>query len=111
MNIMTTSNEIKQKYIKNDRPGFKLKNKDDLLKIHNIKFESIQGVERFDIEVRKTILLPFLINFMNAWGLEARDTIKALKFDWIPKSKCASFVYKMYGNEGWVHIRSTTSWD
>lgn len=52
----SVSELIQRKYIDNDRRGFKLKNKNDLQKIHEIVFDSIQGVKKFNQEAQENVL-------------------------------------------------------
>lgn len=58
-------------------------------------------------EQNKKLFNAFLYNFYNnAWGLEARKTIKALSVKECTDlgTKYLRFDYKIYGRKDWLHV-------
>lgn len=54
----------------------------------------------------------FLNNFLNAWGTEARETIKPVSIKYVQEGsiKYLRFDYKIYGKKEWLHVMSPHTW-
>ena len=68
------TNRIQNMYRANGLPDCRLQTTEDLLKIHGIDFEELKGYARLD-DVNRKLYEKFIVNFFNAWGLEARASI------------------------------------
>ena len=104
--------QIRQKYINNDLAGFQLKSVSDLKKVHDIDLTAIKGFKRLS-EINRDLFTQFLINFLNRWGLDARNSIKPESVKIISSPTDGSFLrfdYSQYGRKGWLHVKSPTLW-
>jgi hypothetical protein len=63
--------EIEELYKQNGLEDFKLGSVEDLEEVHKIKIEKIEGFATLD-DANKMLFKEFLINFLNALGLESR---------------------------------------
>lgn len=66
--------EIKNLYIENGIYDLKLRNTEDLFKVHGIDFKDVEGYNKLD-EVHRTIYEEFIVKMFNSWGIKARSTI------------------------------------
>ncbi len=73
---------IKNIYLSNGIPDFKLTNHTDLLNVHSIDIKNTPGYSNLSTEHR-TLFDSFIINFYNAWGLEARDRLIPISVNFI----------------------------
>lgn len=77
----------------------------------NLKdISTIKGYDK--LTANKEMFQKFLANFINAWGLEARETIKpiSVRFCNDLEGKYLRFDYEIYGKKEWLHVTSTTEW-
>lgn len=65
---------IEKVYLLNGLSNCKLRSTEDLLKVHGIDFNSIEGYNRLD-DINRAIYEKFIINFFNSLGLESRSTL------------------------------------
>lgn len=65
---------IEKQYIDNGMPDYKLRNTDDILNAHGIDIKAVKGYDSLD-DVNKLLYEKFIVNFMNAQGLESRATL------------------------------------
>jgi len=66
--------QIENLYKVNGLTDYKLKNTEDLLKVHGIGFKEVDGCNRLD-DLNRAIYEKFIINIFNAMGLESRTTL------------------------------------
>jgi len=73
--------QIKTIYTANDLSTFKVNSHNDLMKVHGVNIEEIQGYNKLSLE-HKTIFDAFILNFYNAQGLEQRSSLlpKSINF-------------------------------
>lgn len=73
--------------------------------------EKIKGFDKLTPAVAD-IFRAFLENFYNAWGLEARATLKPISIKLVSEMgfKYLRFDYKMYGKKEWLHIINSHTW-
>lgn len=67
-------NQIENLYKANGIVDYKLKNTEDLLKVHGIDFKTVNGYNRLD-DLNRAIYKKFILNFFNGLGLESRATL------------------------------------
>jgi len=104
-------NLLEEKYLKNGINNFKLKSLEDLKVVHGIDILKIEGINK--LAVNRGMFEGFLINFFNRWGLEARNTIKPLWVEYCndkSNGRYLKFVYEMYGNKKWLHVKDFNTW-
>lgn len=65
---------IENLYKDNGITDYKLRNTDDLFKIHGIDFKEVEGYAVLD-DINRSIYEKFIINFFNGLGLESRMTL------------------------------------
>jgi hypothetical protein len=68
------SQQIKNIYTANGLCAFQLNNYDDLMKVHGVSVNEIQGYNNLSQE-HKSIFGIFILNFYNAQGLETRTAL------------------------------------
>ena len=100
--------QLESIYKFNGLDNFKLKTLGDLQKVHAIDYR-ISGYKTLD-KLNKDLYQKFLINFFNAWGLDARDTLKPTKVHYIKKGEYLRFDYEMNGNNGWLLVKTENQW-
>lgn len=66
--------EIESLYEANGLNDYKLTSPEDLLKIHNINYNSVNGYDELD-DLNKARYEKFIVNIYNAFGLESRATL------------------------------------
>lgn len=73
--------QLETLYKVNGIADYKLRNTEDLLKVHGIDFKAVEGYNRLD-DLNRTIYQKFIINFLNGLGLESRAELipKAIYF-------------------------------
>ncbi len=102
--------DYQKKYEERGLFKYKLKNKNNLKDVHKIHFDKIKGVERFKPEYRENVLLPFLLNFTNSWGLDSRFAMKPISFTYRKIDEHVKFTYEKNGIESYVYVHSVTTW-
>ncbi len=98
--------DYQKKYEDKGLLEYMLKNKKNLKDVHKIDFDKSEGVESFKPENREDILLPFLLNFLNSWGLGARFAITPKSFSYRKHDKYPKFTYEKNGIESYVYIHN-----
>lgn len=61
----------------------------------------------------QTLFKEFLENFYNAWGLEARETIKPISVKAVKDNKNGDYLrfdYKIYNRKEWLHVKDNKTW-
>lgn len=66
--------EIRKLYVENGIIDFKLRNTEDLFKVHGIDFKDVEGYIKLD-EIHRTIYEGFIVKMFNSWGIKSRATI------------------------------------
>lgn len=66
--------QIENLYKVNGLNDYKLRNTEDLLKVHGIDFKAVDGYKRID-DINKRLYEKFIVNIFNAFGLESRATL------------------------------------
>lgn len=66
--------KIENLYEINGLTDYKLRNIEDILKIHEIDIKVVEGYSRLD-DLSRSIYEKFIVNIFNAWGLESRATL------------------------------------
>ncbi|MFW6243184.1 MAG: hypothetical protein ACOC2W_03400 [bacterium] len=74
--------QIENIYKSNELNDYKLKSTDDLLRIHGIDYENINGYDKLD-DLNKNIFKTFIVNFFNARGLVQRTKILPQGIYWV----------------------------
>lgn len=67
-------NQLENLYEVNGLKDFRLRNTEDLLKVHGIDYKDVDGYNRLD-DLNRAIYEKFIINFFNGFGLEYRDIV------------------------------------
>lgn len=67
-------NQIRHLYLNNGLNDCKLRNTEDLLRVHKVDFKSINGYIMLD-DLNKLLYKKFIVNFFNAQGLLSRTEI------------------------------------
>lgn len=99
-------NEIKNKYLDNGMNDYRLRTLNDLKNVLGIDIDSIIGIKKLGANFE--IFQGFLINFLNKWGLEARESIKPISVHFVKNKDDGAFlkfVYKMGEKECWLHVK------
>lgn len=66
--------QLEKIYKSNGIKDFKLRNIEDILKIHGVDFKTVDGYNRLD-DLNRQLYEKFIVNIFNGWGLEARATL------------------------------------
>ena len=74
--------QLKNIYLSNGLKEFKLTNHTDLLNVLSIDIKKIPGYSNLSTEHR-TLFDFFIINFYNAWGLEARARLVPISVNFV----------------------------
>lgn len=75
-----------------------------------IKAEETKGYKELTQE-QKEMYREFTKNFFNAWGTEARETIKPISIEAIDEERAyLKFIYEMYGRKEWLHVLDPRTW-
>jgi len=75
--------------------------------------EDVKGFEKLKVQANKEMFKQFLINFYQAWGLDARETIVPISIKFCKdksNSNYLRFDYKMYDKAEWIHVRNSRDW-
>ena len=70
--------------------------------------EKVKGYEKLE-ENQQALFGAFLRNFTEAWGTEARATLKPISVTTI-KNGQLRFNYRIYGNKKWLHVAGPHAW-
>ncbi|SHG89779.1 hypothetical protein [Tepidibacter thalassicus] len=73
--------------------------------------ENVRGFDK--LEKNAELFKVFLKNFYNAWGLEARETIKPISVKYVKEkggNPYLRFDYEMYGKKEWLHVTGSGTW-
>lgn len=65
---------IENAYKVNGLTNYQLRTTEDLRKVHDIDYKTIEGYENLD-ELSRELFAKFIINFMNGWGIKSRVNI------------------------------------
>lgn len=71
----------------------------------------VKGYETLGVNTK--MFEQFLQNFMQAWGLEARETIVPVSIQYckdIASGAYLKFIYKIYGHKEWLHVKNPATW-
>lgn len=74
--------------------------------------EKVKGFDQLPDKAAE-MFRNFLKSFYNAWGLEARKTIKPVEVSFVQNESDGSylrFVYKIYGRKDWLHVKDSGTW-
>lgn len=74
--------QLENLYEVNGLSDYKLRNTEDLLKVHGINFKAVDGYSRLD-DLNKDIYEKFIINIYNAFGLESRAELVPKGIYWV----------------------------
>ncbi|WP_066500028.1 hypothetical protein [Abyssisolibacter fermentans] len=102
--------ELKEKYIQRGCIDYKLTTIEDLKSIYQIDCNSIHGYKNL---INPKLFENFIINFYNAWGLEARTTIKPIAVKHCNDESNGTYLrfeYKIYTRKEWLHVKNATTW-
>ena len=66
--------QIENLYKINGLTDYKLRNTEDLLKVHGIDFKAVEGYNRLD-DLSRAVYEKFIVNIFNVFGLESRATL------------------------------------
>lgn len=66
--------QIENLYKANGLNKYKLRDTEDLLKVHGIDFKAVDGYNRLD-DLNRQLYKKFIVNIFNAFGLESRATL------------------------------------
>jgi hypothetical protein len=67
-------NQIENLYKVNGLTDFRLRNTEDLLRVHGIDYKAVDGYSQLD-DLNRQIYEGFIINIFNVFGLESRGTL------------------------------------
>lgn len=77
--------QLENLYRVNGLTDFKLRNTDDLLRVHGIDFKAVDGYDRLD-DLNRAIYEKFILNIFNAWGLDSRASLIPKGIYWVEDS-------------------------
>ena len=65
-----------------------------------------------EITINQEMFKKFITNFINGWGMDARETIQPLSVKYVQdaEGKYLKFVYEMYERKEWLHVTSPYNW-
>lgn len=66
--------QLEKLYEVNGLDDYRLKTTEDLLKVHGIDFQKVDGYSRLD-DLNKQLYKKFIINYFNGYGLDTRVTM------------------------------------
>jgi len=66
--------QVENLYKVNGLYDYKLKSTEDLLKVHGVDFQEVNGYKRLD-DLDKQLYKKFIVNIFNGLGLESRATL------------------------------------
>ena len=73
---------IEKQYEINGITDYKLRDTEDLLKVHGIDFKAVEGYNRID-HLNRAIYKKFIVNIFNGLGLESRATLIPKGIYWV----------------------------
>jgi hypothetical protein len=74
--------------------------------------ERVKGFEKLPGKAAE-MFKHFLERFYNAWGLEARETIKPIEVRLVKDKDAGIYIcfdYEMYGQKEWLHVKNSYTW-
>lgn len=77
--------QIENIYKSNGLKDFKLRNIDDLLKVHGVDYKNVNGYNRLD-DLNRTFYEKFIIKFFNANFLEVRSSIIPISINFVEET-------------------------
>lgn len=63
--------QLEKLYEVNGLADYRLRNTEDLLRVHGIDFTEVSGYSSLD-DLNKSIFEKFIVNIFNSWGLDSR---------------------------------------
>lgn len=75
-------NELKARYKDRGLNDFRINTIEDIFHLYNIDILKVDGYDLLT-EEHKQLYKKFIINFFNGWGLEARETLKPISFNYV----------------------------
>ncbi|OPY63657.1 MAG: hypothetical protein A4E56_00380 [Pelotomaculum sp. PtaU1.Bin065] len=66
--------QLENLYTANGITDYRLRNTDDLFKVHGINFKTVNGYDLLD-DVNKLLYEKFIVNYFNNFGLDTRLTL------------------------------------
>ena len=79
--------QIKSLYKANEIKGYKLKDTEDLYKIHGVDFKTVKGYNELN-EVNKEIFKNFIVNIFNSFTVESRSTLVSNGVYYVEDTQC-----------------------
>lgn len=73
--------------------------------------EKIKGFDKLGVNAE--MFKKFLVNFYNAFGMEARETLLPISIKYIKDNDNGVYLrfdYKLYGRKQWLHVKSQNIW-
>ena len=80
-------------------------------KMFDIKnIASVKGYDK--ICKNQDMFRGFLKNFLNNWGLDARENIKPISISFVKDAsgKYLKFTYLLYDKREWLHVTGVDNW-
>lgn len=74
--------------------------------------ENVKGYDQLP-DKAKEMFKHFLERFYNAWGLEARETIKPIEVRLVKDKDSGVYLrfdYKIYDRKEWLHVKNPHTW-
>lgn len=73
--------------------------------------QSIKGYSAIK-DADSKMFQSFLKNFINSWGMEARETIEPIDIKYFREAgkTYLRFDYKIYGKKEWLHVKNPNTW-
>lgn len=96
--------QLEKLYEVNGLKDYRLKNTEDLLKIHGIDYREVAGYKRLD-DLNRQLYEKFIVNYFNGYGLDTRATIipKGIYFvedvEYLAKEDPEDEVYTVIGGQ------------
>ena len=78
--------QLENLYRVNGLNDFKLRNTEDLLRVHGVDYKSVKGYSGLD-DLNRAIYEKFIINIFNAWGLDSRAALIPTGIYWVEDSE------------------------
>lgn len=102
---MTEYARLQKKYEDLGLDNFKVTSIEDIEKIYNVYPLKVRGYKSLSPDMQKHYE-RFIINFYNAWGLEAREDIKPISVKCIPKENYIKVTFE----KDWYHLLPNGDW-
>ena len=100
-----------EKYRKMGLTDYRLRRLEDLIELYGVDYSIIDGYEK--LVTSGCAFRCFLINFYNAWGLEARESIRPISVKYMKDKANGAYLrfdYWMNGEVHWLHLKNETTW-